>query len=234
MPRFHIKNRLGQSDRMIIIYKVNSLNKGINFFGVDNLAFQMQPSCFLIRINNYLFFNVSKEFLFSRRIGFPYPQKIYQIENNFSDKVYVKLKKGIKRKIVPLIRRNHFINGIELYQPMICNHISKEDYYYKNEYVKSNCSIFKNGTGKIFYYDKKNKQLLTDHRIVLLNRISNFNFKDNFENLIIQTLNFQNRLLKESYDIELIVSEERIKYFKESTNFAIDYNNRLIESLKQW
>ena len=53
MPRFHIKNRLGQSDRMIIIYKVNSLNKGINFFGVDNLAFQMQPSCFLIRINNY-------------------------------------------------------------------------------------------------------------------------------------------------------------------------------------
>jgi hypothetical protein len=70
-PKFAIEKRMGIRDRMIAIYKLEDITDGINFVGVDTFAFQHVPSCFALRINNYYFFNLSKEFLFAKNLGFP-------------------------------------------------------------------------------------------------------------------------------------------------------------------
>ena len=57
-PNFHIKNRIGQKDRMIAIYPIAGDGIGLNAFGAESLVFHSQPSCFGLRINDILIINL--------------------------------------------------------------------------------------------------------------------------------------------------------------------------------
>jgi hypothetical protein len=72
-PKFHINDRLGQKDRALFIYKCKENAKGINIVGPGGMLFSMIPSCFLLRINNYFFLNISKDALLLKALGYPYP-----------------------------------------------------------------------------------------------------------------------------------------------------------------
>ena len=73
-PRFHIKSRISQKDRMIAIYPIEGDGVGLNALGTESLVFHSQPSCMGLRINNILIINMSSDFLFSARCGFPFPR----------------------------------------------------------------------------------------------------------------------------------------------------------------
>ena len=62
-------------NRIIAIYPAKADEKGLNAFGVESLIFHLQPSCFGLKINNILILNMSSDYLFASRCGFPYPQK---------------------------------------------------------------------------------------------------------------------------------------------------------------
>lgn len=201
IPKFHIEQRIGKRDRMLIIYKEhhnnkNNVQKGIGFYGVNTEAFQLVPSCFSLRINEYCFFNVSKEFLFSRRIGFPYPLKKGAEYVRELDGVRFDISEGIKRNMLPLIRKNKFIPGIELYQPMFSPIIKNEEYfsmYNNNEYVKQNSLDFKNGIGKVFKYDRHSNKLLENIEIDMNEAEIDMDIGTSIAR---QTFEFQNYILK--------------------------------------
>jgi hypothetical protein len=72
-PNFRISSRVAEKDRMVAVYVFDSKIKGINLFGTDSLIFHGMPSCFGLRINNILLFNVSSDFFCSKGCGLPYP-----------------------------------------------------------------------------------------------------------------------------------------------------------------
>lgn len=71
-PKFYIDDRMGQKDRALFIYKCKGNLKGINMMGPGGMLFSMIPSCFLLRINNYVFLNISNDALLLKDLGYPY------------------------------------------------------------------------------------------------------------------------------------------------------------------
>ena len=70
-PSFYIAKRLSTNDRAVIIYRAHDQRPGLAFHATNVPMFHHMPSCFTLVINDFYFFNVSAEFLFARRLGFP-------------------------------------------------------------------------------------------------------------------------------------------------------------------
>jgi hypothetical protein len=78
-PLFYIRQRMGEHDRLLCIYKASSDRKCLTFVGCDTPLFYYAPCCFTLRINSFYFFNMSYPFLFARRMGLPYGSYIYHL-----------------------------------------------------------------------------------------------------------------------------------------------------------
>ena len=128
-PNFHIDSRIGQKDRMIAIYTLATKTEGLNIYGAETLCFQVQPSCFSLKINNIYILNMSSDFMCSARCGFPFPKKVFvdldadhPNQLNCSEfTIFHKVKNPVMRKI--------FLKpSIHLYQPIIQSPLSIADY----------------------------------------------------------------------------------------------------------
>lgn len=119
-PSFHIKSRISQKDRMIAIYAIAGDGIGLNAFGVESLVFHSQPSCFGLRINNILIINMSTDFLFSARCGFPYPKSCFtRLDGDDAYMMHTDDYVITRRIKHPLIRKTILKPSIHLYQPII-------------------------------------------------------------------------------------------------------------------
>ena len=157
-PRFYIRQRMGESDRLLCIYKARSDRKCLTFVGCDSPSFYYAPCCFTLRINSFYFFNMSYLFLFARRIGLPYGSDIYQLPNKENPENYLTVAsgaKGIERIMTPLLRKPFYIRGTELYQPMFPRIMKQESVsiLYDNDYVRKMSMNWEEGIGKIFKQD---------------------------------------------------------------------------------
>jgi hypothetical protein len=72
-PNFHISNRIGIKDRMVAVYSFDSTLKGITLGGTDSMIFNFMPSCWGMRINNIILFNISADWFCSAGCGLPHP-----------------------------------------------------------------------------------------------------------------------------------------------------------------
>jgi hypothetical protein len=152
-PKFHIDTRIGVYDRCLFIYRSTNYIDGINFPGVGMPTFQYAPSCFSLRIKDLFFFNASSFSLFSRRLGFPYPNKLYLTENgSLSVDDYSEARERI---MLPVIQWPYNTDCVEIYQP-IYNHklfqVGAENLkeLFDNDYVRANSLNFEGGLGSIF------------------------------------------------------------------------------------
>ncbi len=119
-PQFHIKTRISQKDRMIAIYPFPGDEVGLNAIGAESLIFHSQPSCMGLRINNILIMNMSTEFLFSSRCGFPFPKSCFTMLDGENHHMLHISDFSITRKIKhPLIRKQIIKPSIHLYQPIM-------------------------------------------------------------------------------------------------------------------
>lgn len=147
-PRFHIQTRITAHDRMLHIVKVENTGKELSFRGCDTLSFHFAPSCFSMIINNFCFYNISSPFLFSRRIGFPYPSESHLRKDGLADYSIEAARERIMR---PLLRKPFAFSGVGVYQPIYRSLLGTEhSVYCNNDYVKSNSLSFENGIGNIF------------------------------------------------------------------------------------
>ncbi|MER2512716.1 MAG: hypothetical protein ABTQ25_09955, partial [Nitrosomonas ureae] len=147
-PNFHIANRIGNSDRLVFIYKSDSNELGVNFGGTDVPAFQYYPICFNLRINKYCFFNMSTDFLISKHLGLPYSKESYYTEGQSVKHI---LGKGTGRISYPLIRASYDKRCTEIYQPMSLKPKLMNEYkhLYEDGYADSFLRLDEERTSKI-------------------------------------------------------------------------------------
>ena len=157
-PEFHIQRRVGESDRFVIIYRLEDDGyQGLGWQATNTPVFECMPSCFTLAINNFLFFNASTQFLFSERFGFPYLVRRTKLPKGG---LSVTIAGGTGRMKVPLVKRKFPTGGRDLWQPMIpwkslaaADAESCSDLY-DNEFVRSACMGFEEGRGKVFIKER--------------------------------------------------------------------------------
>jgi hypothetical protein len=115
IPKYHIKKRVGLYDRVLVICKTTDEVRGLSAVGCETLSFFYTPSCFSLHINHLFLLNISYNFLFSRRIGFPYPEESYLID---LDQLVTNFTSGKGRIIFPLLKQSIWIKSTEIYQPI--------------------------------------------------------------------------------------------------------------------
>lgn len=148
-PQNFIDSRLDRSDRAVLIYRSNNRLETLILLGSETLAFQMLPSCFALLVNNLALFNISTDFLFSRRIGLPYPEESWWDED---ENILYNMARGKHRVMKPLIRRSFNTKCVQLYQPMLPEPDIRKKcrQFYNDNYVKSITMDLKKGIGKVF------------------------------------------------------------------------------------
>lgn len=71
IPQYHIDDRVGSQDRMILIHEAQEPVQGIAMVGVDLPIFHTMPSVMYFVINHLHFISLSKPFLLAERFGWP-------------------------------------------------------------------------------------------------------------------------------------------------------------------
>lgn len=160
-PKFHINSRLNQADRMLLIYKLDSDGEGVGFSGVGYPPFDFVPSCIGLRINQYYFVNVSMQFLFSRRLGLPYPNEL-MIEND-DGTVICPVADGRRYQMRPLLRTNYNRNCTQIFQPIVsvCG-LEDDDEQYNSEYVLEYVNIRDSKIGKVLIQNNDRVEIYSD------------------------------------------------------------------------
>lgn len=229
-PGFHIATRIGQYDRALFISKSDNPSPKLNFGGADTIAFAYTPSAFTLIINNYYFANISYNFLFSRRIGFPYPKKIIALADEMSDsRVEADIDRGIGRVMHPLIRFPVGAECVEIYQPMFKGDlIEGEVAEYYDGYVEENSLDFENGVGAIYRGEgKKFSRHLSGEEINCTpERV--YIDEEIFYKSAINVLKWQNYLNSLQPDLSQLPKEQR-SYRKKHFKAAARINEALIK-----
>lgn len=152
-PRLCIDNRLGKKDRFMQIHFLESKQKsdGLNAFGVETMAFQFNPSCFGLRINNILIINGSNDFVISKNCGFPYPNSIEMSENGMlllEDWKY-------NRKTYSIIDNLDLHKGVLTVMQPIHKEMTYQYNYFSDSYLIKNCVDLPNQIGRLFIIENK-------------------------------------------------------------------------------
>jgi hypothetical protein len=230
-PSFYIGQRLRASDRMLVIFKGNSDEKGLSFVGCDQLSFVYTPSCFCLRINNYWFLNISCHGLISRRIGFPYIAEPFLTDDGHIQGQFVA---GRNRIMKPILKKLFSIQGTELYQPIFSgvgiNTVIRK--YYDTEYVRNNSMLWDEGIGKIFINSNSGLQEYPMSRSKIWIPSTTYAFK---------RLLFETQLLAfewQTYVDDLVPSFERMskgnrQQMKRQKRLNKYHNTRMIRILRE-
>lgn len=167
-PNFYVKQRVGIYDRVLIVEKLNTDQKSITFTGVNTPAFQYMPSAFSMRINDFIFTNISTHHLVARRLGFPYKSQS-QIDPKTGFEIAV-ISEGIERVKLPIFL-NQFLNkGLLVAQPVYRGDLSNPDFRdkYESAFVKHHSmgeglgNIFVQRNNSVQEYGSKDKVSFTD------------------------------------------------------------------------
>jgi len=239
-PKFFINQRVASFDRILCIYKVDDwISQGINFIGADTLCFQGMPSCFSLRINDFYFFNVSKEFLISKGAGFPYSTKKTFLVNGALE---YKLNRGTGRIKLPLLKKPIFSGGFEIYQPIFTDKLLQPysvdiGEMFESEYAKSYSIDYDNGLGPIIIKKGNNIQVLKDLKDETVIIPDAFNSNDILNRRIVETTyNYQIHLIEQaiySTDFSLVDSDVKRRILKEM-EAEILYNKKMLRFTKQY
>jgi hypothetical protein len=149
-PHFHIANRIAAKDRMTVIYRADDEGTGINFIGTNIPMFHHFPTCFTLAINNLYLLNISTDCLFSRRLGFPFPQSISQQEDG---QPIMNMVPGRERLMLPLLKIPYFLKGTEIFQPIFHHKLSYNPSpqlagLYDTSYVREFSLDYERGIGR--------------------------------------------------------------------------------------
>ncbi len=168
IPNFYISHRIGAHDRMVAIYKTDQRSQGINFIGADTPAFQLIPSCFALRINQYYFVSLSKEFLVSRGLGFPYP-RAWRVVNVDPTVVAVTLGPGSGIVKPTILQKSLPAGNVELYQPKVYNSLPginqtqvNVQHHYDKPLIRQYSVDYAHEVGPIFIRQDSTSQVCDD------------------------------------------------------------------------
>jgi hypothetical protein len=135
-PNFYIADRIGTTDRLLLIYRTNGVKTRVNFPGVDTPAFAHSPTCFCLAINNLYFINISADFLLARRAGLPYPKSIYLRADSMS-LASTPFLSGTEKITYPVMGYNYNRQCAIVAQPIFKKFVESMADTYGREYIKN-------------------------------------------------------------------------------------------------
>ncbi len=213
-PKFHINQRVGEKDRLCLLYKTDDNGKGIGFSGTGTKIFESTPSCFSLTINNLLIFSFSKEFILSKNLGFPYPKNLYYNSNGM---VGVELQKGTSKITLPFLDGKIIKPAVKFYQSIIkTKHGFKKPISGKNKkFITKSCMQYSNNTIKSRIYISD--EFASSHFFWHKNKKAQFRFLKKFN---------RDALMQA---ISIVILEHQISSIKEVLNHLeeFDKNERL-------
>lgn len=214
-PTFHINSRIGQKDRMVAIYTIDTKSKGLNAIGAETPLFQLQPSCFSLNINHLHILNISSDCFCSARCGFPFPRQmgINLDQNGFLECSDYDITHKIKH---PIIRNSIIKPTIHIYQPILQEPISKGKYNQDN-WLRN---MLVDGSGRqgalIRQYDT-NIEVIKDQNLHLeYDEVTGLQCKP-LKEIMAQTYNLQIKLLNTiRYNSSDSTKFQKVKQMKKS------------------
>lgn len=211
IPRFYISDRVGTADRCILVYSLDKSRGGLNFNATGSPLFYIMPSCFILRIKNIVFINISTQLFLARRLGFPYPTSL--IDNY--DKVYFdKMNEGREYLLKPIIRFNFPKSDFTFYQTITSSEaLEYFNEFYQTEYVKERMNT-----------NLKSDILIESKNNYVWNENINFNNLPNRDEIEALSLFKKINIACLKYQIELYS-----KHFKFISKNAIDYAHKMDE-----
>lgn len=81
-PNYYISDRIGTTNRLLLIYRTEGARPRVNFAGIGLPAFALSPTCFTLIVNDLFFVNIATDFLLARRAGLPYPESVSVRDDN--------------------------------------------------------------------------------------------------------------------------------------------------------
>ena len=150
-PNFHIRQRLGTSDRAVFIMRAIN-EEALTVIGTRTFCFAYMPSVFAIRINGLVLFNASSDFLFSKRMGFPYLENKKWNEET-APIWFGNMEPGSGVHKLPLIPFSFRLQATKFFQPMFTVTLERPQLrrLYENEFVRAASMDWLNGRGQVFF-----------------------------------------------------------------------------------
>lgn len=183
-PKFHIAKRIGSMDRVLRVYRIGPLPEGINFLGTDSAGFQMSPTIFGLRINDYLFVNFSKLDLVAERLGFPYSAEWTVGRDGDPTMALVP---GTQDMQPTLVLANFPAGGVTLLQPIFKQMLALgASSLYENGYVRENSIDFEKGQGAIFLERRGSVARFGSHNLDIFRSLDANPFLNEIAALIIE------------------------------------------------
>ena len=147
-PLFHIDQRLGTQDRMLIISKASDVVPDLTYRGVNSPSFYYTPSCFSLMVNQYLFTNISYPLLFSKSLGMPWSVKSAL---NVEGMLLHSISPGTEVIATPILAERSLLPCTILYQPMWAGFVgSSVEQLYNTHYCREGALDPSSGVGAIF------------------------------------------------------------------------------------
>ncbi len=148
-PSFHIKSRMGKTDRSVGILRMPGDHSGINFIGVDSPCFQFSPTCFALLIEDFCFVNVVGVSICSQRLGFPFARPEHLREDG---RLEASIHAGTAKVMRPVLKDMALANAVLLHQP-VCQigvDTSEPPTACDSEWLRSRTLNWKEGLGGVF------------------------------------------------------------------------------------
>lgn len=230
-PHMHIGSRVGLKDRMLVIDRAKPDEKRkqcLSFVGPCSESFLYSPSTFQLIINDHTFTSASEYGLVSRRVGFPYQDKMIfmDVEDVRPNTVI----KGTNRVLTPVVRDfTPYADQTVIYQPMFKGMNLLAPDLYNTQYVLEHSLDADAGTGGIFYQrgGRPTAYLPADGKLNLSPRVSNRDMLDTATHYY----QLQNYILNNTYTTKFAtpqVQQERAAL----QEFLTAKNNRLIDKCR--
>jgi hypothetical protein len=159
-PHFHIESRMGQTDRMVSILRVDDPGVGLMFVGPHFRSYQLSPTCFGLGVNGLWLVNASGIGLCSQRLGFPYLEPLRFNEKHILE---VSLHAGSERIMNPVERIALLPRTATLYQPIFrtfCERGGEE--FLGSDWIRERTADAEFGYGKLFLQKPESVQIYPD------------------------------------------------------------------------
>lgn len=201
-PGFHIADRMGQKDRLLMVERVEGNPKGLAYAGTGTELFYNTPTAIQLIVNDFIFTNASEHGLVSARMGFPCRQKM-PIRDGFQP-IEVEVMPGRNKTSHPVVMSQGATPFKTLiYQPIYrnCCNIPPEENPYNCEYVRNHSYDPDNGVGGIFFQRTNNQiHYLDAHETV--NLTPKAQPKKNFDTIIRNVFKLQNYMMENLYTMK--------------------------------
>ena len=228
-PHMHIESRMGLKDRVLIIERQNHSEKRLSFVGAAQQTFLHNPCAFQLFINNYIFTSASEYNLVSRRLGFPYCDRMKFLDIDRAE--MGTYQQGPGRIINPVLKGfTATPDKTIVYQSCAPAQADLFPDLYKKDYVVNHSLDATTGCGGIFYSKgTSNAVYLPDTAKV--NLTPKFSTRP-IGQIVSQVFELQNHILDNTYTLQYAAPDVREGQMR-SNNIMKAMNDKVIRQCQR-